>query len=152
MHRPLYYFALLFLIITARPASAQHYIGMSFSEITKAFRQEKGSNVNTQDMLTFTYKDESAGNVQLKFRFDGFGKCFYEEYVTTCDSCARNLLNTILGKEKYGWKKINENQYVSKYREFLMIELPVEPEDHSFSIFRTEWNKDTYKMLTGSDQ
>lgn len=105
-----------------------------------------------KSLLTFAYNDAAAGMVQLKFRFDGDGKCFFEEYEATCDSCMKNVLKSILAKEKYGWIKINENQYVSRFKEYLMIELPVENGDYSFSVFRTEWSKQSYKMLTGSDQ
>lgn len=151
MHRSLLILMLLYFMLVSSTASAQHYIGMSFSEIAKSFKEEKGYKINNDGtLLTFSYHDEISGTVQLKFRFDGSGKCFFEEYETACDSCIKNQLKNILSKEKYGWKKINENQYVSKFKEYLMIELPVEPGDYSFSVFRTEWNKESYKLLTGS--
>jgi hypothetical protein len=152
MHRSFFRIAVYFSILISTSASAQHYIGMSFSEIAKSFKEEKGYKMaNDGTLLTFTYTDSLSGTVQLKFRFDGYGKCFFEEYVASCDSCINHLLTRTLAAEKFGWKKINENQYVSKYKEFLMIELPVEQGDHSFAVFRTEWNKDSYKLLTGSE-
>ena len=49
--------------------------------------------------------------------------------------------------KKFEWNKINENQYISKFEEKLMIELPAENYDHSFSILKVEWTKELYELL-----
>jgi hypothetical protein len=55
----------------------------------------------------------------------------------------------LLAKEKYVWKKINENQYISKFEDKIMIELPTENKSNSITIIRTDWTKILYDILAG---
>ena len=56
-------------------------------------------------------------------------------------------LASILNQKEYNWKKINENQYISSYEKFLLLELPPESPDLSFKVFRTTWSKALYDLL-----
>ena len=141
-------FLFLFLGFTA---SSQLYIGKTKIKLIKGLKSKINNPQITDDsVFKIRYVDQKAGNVEKHFRFDKSGKCFSEKVIAECDTCFQTLLNMVLSYPKYEWKKINENQYISKYSEFMMIELPVEPGDYSFHIFRTEWNKALYKMLTGN--
>jgi hypothetical protein len=139
------------ILLLAISASSQDYIGKTKVKLVKELKSLPGEpQVIDDSVFKIRFVDQNAGNVVKLFRFDKSGKCFSEEVIASCDSCFHGLLNIVLGKKKYEWKKINENQYISKYSEFMMIELPVEPGDFSFSVFHTEWNKELYRMLTGN--
>ena len=69
--------------------------------------------------------------------------------ITGCDSCIKKWLRATLRIGKYGWKKINENQYISKYEYKMMIELPVNPGEHYYTILRMDWSKTLYGILVG---
>lgn len=132
-------------------AEAQSYIGKTRSKVIKELHNIMPDGYVTEDsVLKIAYVDPGSGNVEKLFKFDKSGKCYSEKVKASCESCFNALLNSVLQSKKYEWKKINENQYISKYSEFMMIELPVEPGDYSFHVFHTEWNKELYRMLTGN--
>lgn len=45
--------------------------------------------------------------------------------------------------------KLNENQYISKFEEKLLIELPTENKTNTIRIIRTDWNKVLYDIMKG---
>lgn len=75
------------------------------------------------------------------------GICKSETINFNCDSCYKNELERILLIEKYSWKKINENQYISKFEENLLLELPTEDKSKKISIIWMDWNKILYDLL-----
>ena len=64
-----------------------------------------------------------------------------------CDSCYKKYLNDLLNQKEYAWKKINGNQYVSKFASHLMLELPFDKDDFTFTLFRASWTKELYDIL-----
>lgn len=98
--------------------------------------------------FVIAYKDQSLQPVVFIYGFNKKGKCWSEKVIARCDSCFTKYLQGVLDQEKYGWKKINENQYVSKYSYRLMLEFPPENKDFSYVILRTDWTKELYRTLT----
>jgi hypothetical protein len=57
-------------------------------------------------------------------------------------------LKKVLGHTKYEWKKLNENQYVSTYSARMLLEVQGENIPLYYSILRTQWTEEFYKMIT----
>lgn len=99
--------------------------------------------------LVIAYKDQTVQPVVFIYTFNKKGRCWSEKIIAGCDSCFTKYLYGVLDQKKYGWKKINENQYVSNYVDRMMLEFPPENKDFSYVILRTAWTKELYRLLTG---
>lgn len=94
---------------------------------------------------------ETAGPVQFIYRFDKLtGACNYQKIQAVCDTCYKKYLDKLLTQKTYGWKKINENQYISNFESRLLIELPVDEKDNSFILFRAQWTKELYDIMVNN--
>lgn len=100
---------------------------------------------DTSLMMTLNYNNQK--QVLFSYFFNGTGKCTEEKVTAGCDSCINSYLNKVLSQKKYKWKKINENQYVSSFSKALMIELPADGKEFSFSLLHTTLSKKLYKFL-----
>lgn len=143
------------LLICPLPAFSQHFIGKTMNEIKKALQKKAGKNLNpsatvhsTDTTITFTVKEEGKA-ADFSYVFDKNGKCLLEMVKAADDKSYQFYLNETLAEKDFEWKKINENQYVSKFSDFLMIELPGEILPNQFNVFRTEWSKEMYELVTG---
>lgn len=148
---------LLLLLVFPILAYSQNNINKAKGEIKKEVAQLKKtipaytfSVSETDSTLTITKTDADKNREEALLEFDEAGKCRSELRTFNCDHCFKQELEALLGIDKYKWKKINENQYISKFEENLMIELPTENKTNSFSIIRTNWSKLLYDMLTGN--
>lgn len=148
---------ILFFLLLPVTGISQNFIGKSKAQVKK-FLQKK---ILKNDSLDITLTDEDlflrfsikAGKTlpsNFIYGFNKSGKCQSEKIIALCDSCFNKFLTNILSEKKYQWKKINENQYVSKYSARMMIELPPENKDFAYTILKTDWNKNMYKLLTGN--
>ena len=133
---------------------SQTYINKSRSAVKKELARYSLANNNLKTSLTETdssiiylVRDPRTLKADFIYGFDRSGKCNSEKTITYCDSCKEKYLRTALNRKKYEWVKLNENQYVSKFSEKMMIELPMEDNDHSFIILRMDWTKILYDML-----
>jgi hypothetical protein len=145
----------LFLLLTltllslAGPVAAQEFINMPYSKaeaaLKKAYPGTAGqSSVNSgKDSIQVRVNNLT----QLIYVFDEKGLCLTETTITRCDSCHDGYLKAVLGKKKYNWKKINENQYISRFEDNLMIELFPEGEIRSFSVLRADFTRELYDLL-----
>jgi hypothetical protein len=70
--------------------------------------------------------------------------------VAISSAAREGWLKRILDKKNFDWKKLNENQFISKFEDRLLIELPVDEKDLSFSIFKAEWTKEIYDLMKGN--
>ena len=130
----------------------QENLNQTHAVVMANLKKQKGEKPvlsETDSTIRMTIKTNGANTVTHTYKFDKAGKCIMEKVVTTCDSCYKGLLNDLLKQGKYQWKKINENQYVSRFEDKLMVELPVEKNDFYYTIFWTDWNRTLYDMLTG---
>ncbi|MEO5946071.1 MAG: hypothetical protein ABIP79_04595 [Chitinophagaceae bacterium] len=145
---------LLLLLIFPVLAYSQININKTKGEIKKEVAKFKKtvtaytfSFSETDSTLTMIKTDEDKNREETLFDFDKTGKCRSELRTFNCDHCYKQELAALLGMDKYKWEKINENQYISKFEEKLMIELPTENKTNTVSIIRTDWSKMLYDML-----
>jgi hypothetical protein len=133
---------------------AQDKVGKTKTEIKKQLDTWKTANRSLSPVITdaattstLTIKDPAYGLVKFIYTFNKSKICTSEKTVATNDSARTNLLNTVLEQPVHEWKKINGNQYISKFSDKLMIEIPGKPTDHSFTIYKADWTKEVYDML-----
>ncbi len=150
---------ILAFLLFASPFTAftQQFIGKSHAqvkkELNKKLAKEDGLAVVMNDndsTIVYSYKDDKAQPVDFIYGFDKHASCWWEKVSASCDSCFRKYLADVLAQKKYEWKKINENQYISRYADHLLIELPGLSNDYSYTILHTEWTREVYDMLKGN--
>ncbi|MFZ1313068.1 MAG: hypothetical protein WAR38_09400 [Chitinophagaceae bacterium] len=140
---------ILFLAAAQLVLTAQEYINKKKGEVITMLKikyQQTPLSVLT-DTVKMKLENTFAMPFDYIFTFDKTGRCKSETIITRCDSCLTGLLQKVLDLKKFEWNKINENQNISKFEEKLMIELPAENYDHSFSILKVEWTKELYELL-----
>lgn len=144
----------LVLLLLPLSSLAQNHLNKSRSDLKKdldKYIEENSARspklTESETALTLTVTD---GNKQVShvFTFNADGKCKAEKIIADCDSCLKEELNQVLEQENYEWKKINENQYISKFSAKLLIELPPASKEFYFTILRAEWTKEMYDILT----
>lgn len=145
---------IVLLLLFPVTAFSQNFIGRYKKQVKKHLQQQIVKN----DSLTITLTDNNseliysikAGKVypaDFVYGFSKAGKCRLEKVTAGCDSCYKIFLQNVLEQKKYGWEKINENQYISKYAARMMIELPAESKELSYTILKTKWKKKSYNLL-----
>lgn len=146
---------LLFIaLLNSLPAFSQHFIGKSKTHVKKELGKKRDKNntltiilADNDSVLVYSYKDASLQPVDFIYGFDARGNCNMEKVKAGCDSCFRKYLQQVLQQKKFGWRKVNENQYVSNFPDRLLLEIPPENKDFSYTILRTEWTREVYNML-----
>lgn len=132
----------------------QQFIGKNHAVVITELKKtkpgtEKPVLTETDSVITVTRKGTGSYSVSHFYYFDKTRKNITEKVVAACESCYTNLLSGLLKQGKYKWKKINENQYVSRFEDKMTIELPVEKSDYYFTILRTDWSRTLYNLLVG---
>lgn len=147
-------FLLCLFLLSPFFISAQDRVGKTRTEIKKQLDSWKTENRSLSPVITdaatttiLTIKDPANGMVKFIYTFNKSKLCTSEKTVVTNDSVRTNLLNMVLEQSVHEWKKINGNQYISKFSDKLMIEIPAKPTDHSFTIYKADWTKEVYDML-----
>ena len=104
--------------------------------------------VETDSTLVFSSKDKKAADAKtFIYEFDSAGVCKSEKYITNCKNCYDRQLHLLIDQARYQWKKINENQYVSRFEDRLLLEVAPDADQYFFTLFRAEWTKEFYDML-----
>jgi hypothetical protein len=136
---------------------SQNFIGKSKEKVKKELQLQLKKNdslaitlTDRDSVLVYSIKDDKVLAADFIYGFDKSGKCQSEKVIAGCQACFNKYLQATLATKKYGWKKINENQYVSKFSDRRMIELPDEKKNFTFSILRTDWSKEMYELLSGN--
>lgn len=149
-----YRYLVIFLCMLPLAGFSQHFIGKKKADVMKSLRAEKSKQdsldiVITEDASNIYYSVKPGKTLAADFiyNFGPDGKCRMEKVKASCDSCFRKYLQKALDNKKFEWKKINENQYISRYASRMMIELPPEANNYSFVILHAEWNRKLYKLL-----
>lgn len=148
---------ILFLLLVPFAGFSQNFIGKSKARVKKELQEQITKNdtlsitlTDRDSVLVYSVKDPKTFPVDFLYDFDRDGKCQSEKVLAGCEACYNRYLQAALGQKKYEWKKINGNQYVSKYSAQMMIELPAEKTDYSYTIIRTNWTKEMYDIVTGN--
>lgn len=149
----LYLFLLLFLPAISYGQRYMNYTKSALKDSLAAKIEKKEGFISgikdTTDELVYTSTGPANEQTKIIYSFDSLGKCIREKVIAGCDTCMYSKLQSILNIQSYKWKKINENQYVSRFEDRLMIELSVNKQEHSFYIHRMEWTQLLYDILLG---
>ena len=137
-------------LLLSQSILSQEWVGEDRDDLTRKF-PEKNPNatlsLSTDSTVIFKLNVDSEEETTIIFYFTKKGEVSMEETKSRCRQCLEMRLAAVLAKEKYRWKKINGNQYVSRFSWKLLLEL--EPEDgNSFRIIRTGWTRKSYRLLT----
>ncbi len=148
---------IIFIFLLQLPVAAfsQKYFDLPKSEVKKELEKYVLDNktINpvlseTESTLVLAVNDPAAQPASFIYGFDKItGKCNSRKTVAACDSCYKKYLDNLLAQKNYQWKKINENQYVSKFADRLLLELRVDDNDYTFTLLKTEWTKELYDIL-----
>ncbi|MFM2138752.1 MAG: hypothetical protein RJA57_1059 [Bacteroidota bacterium] len=146
---------ILALLLCSIPSFAQKEFGKTKSELNRFLKQEtalrnrQGPTIQTSDTsLTLTITESGGRTTRFTYSFSRrTGRCIAKRTESECDSCYRNYLYSLLQNKSYGWKQINENQYVSAFAAKLMLELPAEEGPLSFFLYYNNWSKAFYELL-----
>ena len=143
---------ILALLIIPVFSFGQGSIMQTKSVIIKAFSTNKAASILEQNDSLLSVSVKKGGSaIRYAYQFDHAGKCITETVSSTCEACIDKELKSILAAGKYQWKKINENQYVSRFEDKLIIELPVDKKD-KYTILWTDWTRTLYDLLTGNEK
>ncbi len=147
--------AILFLLL---PLSvlAQDRINKTKKEVKKELDKYVAANKNLQPLvsetdstLTLLVNDPKSQLVGFVYSFNKPGQCISEKIIAACDSCIKKRLKMVLAEKARQWKKINGNQYISKFADQMLLELPMDNKDYSFTFYRAQWTKQVYDILVG---
>lgn len=148
---------IFFLAIMLAPfsGSSQNFIGKTYKEVKKKLKRYQKSTdsflvkiTDSAEYIKMSVLGRDNNTADFVYGFDDKGKCKSEKVIAYCDSCYKKYLDAVLAEKKYGWKKINMNQYISSFEHHLMIELPViEDKSLFYIILRTNWIKETYEIM-----
>ena len=137
---------LVSLLVLSLPGSAQEFIGEKQSDIINKVEKNAPGTKFLRTDSTLIYTDQQA-DTRFDYNFDSKGKCKMEIVTTSCKSCFQKQFDALLADKKYSWKKINGNQWVSKFRKKLLLETEPEPSRKSYRTIRTSWTRKSYKLL-----
>lgn len=136
-------------------AFSQKYFDKNRDEVKKELEKYISTNKNinpvlseTDTTLIITVNETQGKTTRFIYEFDRkTGKCSIQRTAAGCDSCYKKYLENLLAQKEYGWKKLNGNQYVSKFSSHLLLELPLDESEHTFTLFRASWSKELYDIL-----
>lgn len=146
---------IIFFLLLPMLSFCQKHINQSRDGVMKDLKNYKPGSISplfteTDSTITMSVKGSDFLPADFIYEFDKYGKCKSEKVIAGCDTCINKWLRATLKMEKYGWRKINENQYVSKFEDRMMIELPPEGVINNYSILRMGWTKVLYDLLTST--
>jgi hypothetical protein len=144
--------ALLCCVVTC--SYSQGYIGKSREKIIKGLTDFlvkdsiKNSPIReTSDAIILSVQDPKLKQVDFIYFTDKNNRCNAEKVIARCDTCYSKFTNDILSNKYYGWQKVQDNLYVSKYNRKLQLELYKE-DQFTYILRKTNWTKQEYRYLT----
>lgn len=142
-------YLLLILLLVSHAADAQTILGKSREEIEKKLqeRYSKDSLYSTDSTISHSPFPDNQSFLKYTYHFSPAGKFRWLTVASSSDSLFRATRDRVLSEKKYRWKKINGNQYVSKYSKKLLFETDPDIKKNSFKIIRTSWKRKTYRLL-----
>lgn len=154
----IFYLALFFAL--SSQLYAQEQIGKTKADVREFLKQEaskkeKDITRKIQDhdsVITLQLTNiTAASTVNLVFTFNEKGICLQEKIHAEKAEWVKSYLDEVLAKTNFGFKKINEHQYISLFEKKVFLELPPEGSISSFNMFRVDWSRDMYDILSKSE-
>jgi hypothetical protein len=135
---------LVFVVLTTG-SFAQHFMDQTRDEIETRLREKfpKANFLTTDSTLVM---HENQQSIEFVYHFTPEGKCRAELASFADHAAFRSHFDHILSMKKYKWKKINGNQYISKFRKRLLLETDPDLAPR-YWILKAGWNRRTYRML-----
>lgn len=145
---------LLILVFLPAHLFAQKYFDKGKEHVKKDLQHYIAQNKTLNPVLTVTDSSlvleiaEADGPTRFIYSFDSeSGKCMAQRTEANCEACYKKYRDNLLDQKVYKWVKLNENQYVSRYEDRLLVELAADEKDYTFTVFKTQWTKDFYELL-----
>lgn len=133
---------------------SQQHINQNKATVKKELEQYLNDNAGinaklseTDTSLVLMVTGGETEKSSFVYFFDKQGKCRSQKTTAGSDSSINKYLQDVLTQEKYKWRKINGNQYISSFEEKLLIETPADGKEFAFLIIRTDWSKILYDMM-----
>lgn len=143
---------LLLLLLFPLSSLAQDKLGKTKAVLKEELTITAGKTgmvlVETDSTLEFSSRDMKALDAKVFiYGFDSAGICNTEKFITDCKNCFEKQLHLLIDQPRYQWKKINENQYVSRFEDRLLLEVAPDTDQYFFTLFRAVWTKEFYDIL-----
>lgn len=143
------------LLLLPLSVTAQKYIDKSREYVKNELKKYVAENKTFKpklaekgQSLTLIVNDPSAQQAEFTYQFDETsGLCNLQKTSSSCDSCYKKYLQNLLDQKEYQWKKINESQYISRFSDYLLIEMQTEDNKQSFTLIKTQWTKELYDLM-----
>ena len=138
-------FAVFFSLDTCAQAKL---LGRSRSEIENKVRNDPYPGYQiTDSTISYFIPGDDQLFIRVICHFSEAGKCNMIVVSSSYPPAYREYLAAVLAEKKYKWRKINGNQYVSKFRKRLLLETDPDLSINQFRILPTSWTRKTYRML-----
>lgn len=147
----------IFLTLVLLPFSlfAQKYFDKDMAKVKKELDHYVVKNSSLHPELTVTDSSLILAIIETDTRPTRFiygfdsesGKCNFQRTEANCEACYKKYLDNLLEQKNHQWKKLNENQYISRYEDQMLVELAPDQNEHSFTVFRAHWSRDFYELL-----
>ncbi len=149
---------LLLILLASLTASGQGYISVKKFFVKKGslhyLKTQKfsaNSLSETDSTLIVKIDEPRMANLSFIYLFDANNKCVEEKLVAVnCDSCFNKLNAEVLANKKWGWQKLSENLYASKYSKHLLLRINKNGSTSQRSIYHTSWNRKEYEALVNN--
>lgn len=146
---------LVFLLVFPSLVFAQSHFEKNKAKVKSELEKYSIENISMDPVLTvtdstlvLTVTEPGQHRIVFIYGFDGqTGECNAERTEADCSVCYKKYINKLLDQKTYKWKKLNENQYASRFEDRLLLESGLEENDYSFILFKTRWTKDFYELL-----
>lgn len=144
------------LIVLLLPAfgQGQNFIGKSKKQVWKFLQKQVKRNdsldirmKDTGSQILFSIQPGKTQPGEFVYDFDGKNRCRSEKVTASCDSCFQKFLGQVLRQQRFGWEKINENQYISNFTSRRLIEISPEKNEYWYIILRSNWTRIQYELL-----
>ena len=136
--------------------SAQIQIGKTGTEIKSYWKkqQKTGARYSIEagpNLSILVTESRDKGAVHHTYEADSLGRCAVQRVESDNQEYTGNFLSQLLAIPRYQWKKLNENQYISRYEDFLLIELPADGSMKYVKLLHMEWNRTLYDLLSNTN-
>lgn len=109
------------------------------------FRKIKYVIAETDTTLTLTTNDTTIRPIIVYCGFKKDGQCFSQKIVFDCDTCYHKILKQILNRNRFEWKKVGADQYLSKYSSRLLLAGSTDNKNYTISLL--DVTDEEYKKL-----
>lgn len=142
-----YFMSLLFGCLLTTGTQAQEFINTDKSRATVNLEVFYPGTHSPAQWKGDSLKAVITDSLTVVFVYDARGLCESEIFICPGDMLFTRQLEKILGKTKYQWKRLNENQFVSRFEDGLLLEISPEPPQRLFTVIRAGWTREIYELL-----